>query len=171
MKQFIKWSRYTVILVITMVLAFGALGNQARAELPGKGVTVQGSNPGNPGTYFWHEIIAEGLKRLGYNVPPKAEMDIPAQHVAVGQGDVDFLPNHWNPLHTAYYERIGGDKKVERVGNLVEGCIQGYLIDKKSAEKYGINNLGQFKDPKIVKIFDADGDGMADLAGCNPGWG
>ncbi|MEZ9794638.1 glycine betaine/L-proline ABC transporter substrate-binding protein ProX, partial [Vibrio splendidus] len=56
-------------------------------------------------------------------------------------------------------------------GQYVSGAAQGYLIDKKTAEKYNITNIGQLTDPKIAKLFDADGDGKADLTGCNPGWG
>ncbi|OLT68771.1 hypothetical protein BI334_30540 [Moorena producens 3L] len=29
----------------------------------------------------------------------------------------------------------------------------------------------QLKNPKIAKLFDSDGDGKANLTGCNPGWG
>ncbi|MCQ4504704.1 proline/glycine betaine ABC transporter substrate-binding protein ProX, partial [Vibrio parahaemolyticus] len=53
----------------------------------------------------------------------------------------------------------------------VSGAAQGYLIDKNTAEKYGITNIGQLKDPKLAKLFYANGDGKADLTGCNPGWG
>jgi glycine betaine/proline transport system substrate-binding protein len=49
--------------------------------------------------------------------------------------------------------------------------VQGYLIDRKTAEQYNITNIAQLKDPAIAKLFDADGDGKADLTGCNPGWG
>ena len=50
-------------------------------------------------------------------------------------------------------------------------AAQGYLIDKKTADAYKVTNIAQLKDPKIAKLFDADGDGKADLTGCNPGWG
>ncbi|MBA2042113.1 glycine betaine/L-proline ABC transporter substrate-binding protein ProX, partial [Escherichia coli] len=53
----------------------------------------------------------------------------------------------------------------------VNGAAQGYLIDKKTADQYKITNIAQLKDPKIAKLFDTNGDGKADLTGCNPGWG
>ena len=56
-------------------------------------------------------------------------------------------------------------------GYLVNGAAQGYLIDKKTADQYKITNIAQLKDPKIAKLFDTNGDGKADLTGCNPGWG
>ncbi len=52
-----------------------------------------------------------------------------------------------------------------------DNAAQGYLIDKKTAEAHNITNIAQLQDPKIAKLFDADGDGKADLTGCNPGWG
>ncbi len=48
--------------------------------------------------------------------------------------------------------------------------MQGFQIDKKTADKYKITNLEQFQDPKIAQQFDSDGDGKANLVGCNPGW-
>ncbi len=50
-------------------------------------------------------------------------------------------------------------------------AAQGYLIDKKTADQYKITNIAQLKDPKIAKLFDTNGDGKADLTGCNPCWG
>ena len=41
----------------------------------------------------------------------------------------------------------------------------------RCAEKYNITNIGQLTDPKLAKLFDANDDGKADLAGCVPGWG
>ena len=59
----------------------------------------------------------------------------------------------------------GGDDKFYREGQYVSGAAQGYLIDKKTAEKYNITNIGQLTDPKIAKLFDADGDGKAEPYG------
>ena len=69
------------------------------------------------------------------------------------------------------YAAAGGDKKFYREGTLVGGAAQGYLIDKKTADQYHITNIEQLKDPKIAKLFDTNGNGKADLTGCNPGWG
>jgi glycine betaine/proline transport system substrate-binding protein len=92
-------------------------------------------------------------------------------HVAVAQGDADLLTNHWDPIHNHLYEKVGGKDTVSKVGVIIEGALQGYLIDKATADKYGITSIDKLKDPEIAKLFDADGDGKADLTGCNPGWG
>jgi glycine betaine/proline transport system substrate-binding protein len=69
------------------------------------------------------------------------------------------------------YKAAGGDKVFYREGTYVTGAAQGWLIDKKTAEKYHITNIEQLKDPKLAKLFDTNGDGKADLTGCTPGWG
>jgi len=66
--------------------------------------------------------------------------------------------------------KAGGEKKVERVGLFAsDDIIQGYLIDKKTAEQYKLRNIVQLKDPKLAKLFDSDGDGKGNLTGCNLG--
>jgi glycine betaine/proline transport system substrate-binding protein len=67
-------------------------------------------------------------------------------------------------------ERVKG--KLEAVGYIVKrGALQGYLIHKATADAHGIDNLADLKDLRLARLFDADGDGKADLIGCNPGWG
>ena len=51
-----------------------------------------------------------------------------------------------------------------------ENALQGYMIDKATAEKYDITSLDQLADPEIAGLFDSDGDGKANLLGCNTGW-
>jgi glycine betaine/proline transport system substrate-binding protein len=51
------------------------------------------------------------------------------------------------------------------------GVLQGYLIDKKTAEAHNIKYITDLKKPEIAKLFDTNGDGKADMTGCNPGWG
>jgi glycine betaine/proline transport system substrate-binding protein len=81
------------------------------------------------------------------------------------------MATEWVPIHNVFFEQAGGDAVLERVGREIENATQGYFIDKATAEKYKINNLGQFSSPDIAKLFDTDGDGKANLTGCNPGWG
>ncbi|WP_293072784.1 glycine betaine/L-proline ABC transporter substrate-binding protein ProX [Okeania sp. SIO3B5] len=69
-----------------------------------------------------------------------------------------------------FFENVGGEEKLEGVEILTPHGIQGYQIDKKTADKYKITNIQQLKDPKIAKLFDSDGDGKANLVACNPGW-
>ena len=152
--------------------AFAAAPMAAQAaDQPGDGVEVQPLKSSIAEETFQTLLVMKALEELGYDVKPFKEIEYAAGHVAIGNGDATFMADHWDPLHTDFYEAAGGDAKLYRKGVYSPGALQGYLIDKKTADEYGITNIEQLKDPKIAKLFDADGDGKADLAGCTPGWG
>ena len=160
------------ILIIAMILAFMGTSSQVvAADLPGKGITVLPLKSSIAEESFQTLLVMRALEKLGYDVKPFKEIEYAAGHVAIANGDATFLATHWDPLHVDFYVNAGGDEKLSREGIYSSNALQGYLIDKPTADKYGITNIGQLKDPKIAKIFDANGDGKADLAGCNPGWG
>jgi glycine betaine/proline transport system substrate-binding protein len=160
--------RLAAAAALSLSLAGGAL---AAPILPGDGVQVQPLKSSLAEETFQALLVMKALEKLGYEVKPLKEVEYPTAHIAIANGDATFLSNHWNPLHADYYKNAGGDAKLSRKGVYVEDNAQGYLIDKKTADQYKITNLGQFKDPEIARLFDADGDGKADLTGCNPGWG
>lgn len=156
------------ILTIAVVLLTGA----AHAQMPGEGKSVQPIVPaGISGVAFQHGVVQLALEKLGYKVKNALEADYPALHLAIAQGQADYTANHWVPVHSSFYEQAGGEAVMDRVGKIVDGAGQGYFIDKVTAGKYKIDNLGQLQSPDIAKLFDSDGDGKADLTGCNPGWG
>ncbi|MGB5599381.1 MAG: glycine betaine/L-proline ABC transporter substrate-binding protein ProX [Thiothrix litoralis] len=144
---------------------------QAADKLPGEGVEVQPLQSSIAEETFQTLLVDKALEKLGYDVKPIKEIEYATGHVAIGNGDGTFMADHWDPLHTDFFEKAGGDKKIFREGVYASGALQGYLIDKKTADEYKIKSIDQLKDPKLAKLFDADGDGKADLAGCNPGWG
>ncbi len=152
---------------LMLVAAQGAVA----AQPPGEGITVKPLKSSIAEETFQTLLVMRALEKLGYTVEDIKEIEYAAAHVAIGNGDATFLADHWDPLHIDFYVNAGGDEKLFREGVYSPGALQGYLIDKKTADKHGITNIGQLKDPEIAKIFDADGDGKADLAGCNPGWG
>lgn len=164
--------RLVRLLAYAVSLPLLLAGGVAQGKMPGEGKTVQPIRPaGIQSNIFPHDVIAIGLERLGYKVKTALEADYPPLHLAVAQGDADYMATEWIPTHEPFYNQAGGDKTMERVGKYITGAGQGYFIDKVTADKYGINNLSQLADPKIAKLFDRDGHGKANLTGCNPGWG
>ncbi len=141
------------------------------ARMPGTGVEVQPIKSSIAEETFQTELVMQALKDLGFEVKPIKEIEYAAGHVALGNGDATFMADHWDPLHIDFYKKAGGDAKLYRQGVYSPGALQGYLIDKKTADQYKITKISQLADPKIAKLFDTDGDGKAELAGCNPGWG
>lgn len=154
-------------------LALASLVAQAQAnpELPGQGVKVLPLKSSIAEETFQTLLVMKALQKLGYDVQLIQEVEYPTAHIAVGNGDATFLADHWNPLHADYFKNAGGEAKLYRQGVYSGNAAQGYLIDKKTADQYKITHLDQLKDPALAKIFDSNGDGKADLTGCNPGWG
>lgn len=142
----------------------------ASVEHPGEGITVRPVEGTNLEEKFQHQILYRALEELGYTVADPLEVEYQTMHLAVGTGDGDFSAVHWDPLHQAFYDESGGGDKLRRIGSLIDGALQGYLVDKASYDA-GVRNLGDLKDPETAARFDSDGDGKADLAGCVPGWG
>jgi len=118
--------------------------------------------------YFQAEIYKQALEKMGYKVSGPTVMKPQVFYVAAAAGDVDLWVNGWFGTHDGYIAESKG--KVKAVGTVMEkGGLQGYLIDKKTADKYGIKSVKDIK--KHAKQFDSNGDGKADMVSCPPGWG
>ncbi|MHB1199206.1 MAG: glycine betaine/L-proline ABC transporter substrate-binding protein ProX [Polaromonas sp.] len=163
--------QFTRTLLAAGLLALGLAASAATDKLPGKGITVQPLKSSIAEETFQTLLVSKGLEKLGYDVQSIKEVEYPTALIAIANGDATFMADHWNPLHADFYKNAGGDAKLSRTGLYSDNAAQGYLIDKKTADKYKITNISQFADPKIAKLFDTNGDGKADLTGCNPGWG
>ena len=168
-RRFRWWSALTIAaLALTTSLA---MAQTPDADLPGKGIQVQALQSPIGEETFQTMLVDRALEKLGYETQPIKEVDYPTAHIAIANGDATYLAVHWDPLHQDYYNNAGGDAKLLRVGAYAGPAAQGYMIDKATAEKYHITNIDQLRDPALAKLFDHDGDGKADLTGCNPGWG
>jgi ABC-type proline/glycine betaine transport system substrate-binding protein/ABC-type amino acid transport substrate-binding protein len=119
--------------------------------------------------WFQAEVFKLLLEDLGYSVKGPVTMNSWDFYPSAARGEIDMWVNGWFPSN--YFEVEEIRDKVEAVGFEVKaGALQGYLVDKKSADALKITDLSDLKDPKIAKVFDADGNGKADLIGCDPGW-
>lgn len=137
---------------------------------PGQGVRIRSAHSSWIEERFQTEIVNIGLEKLGYQVESPKELEYPALYLAIANQDLDYSVVYYIPGHKQFFDNAGGEAKLQGVGILTPNGMQGYQIDKKTAEQYNITNLEQFKDPEIAKLFDSDGDGKANLVGCNPGW-
>lgn len=167
MKTSLK-TRLATIVAATSLTASAALHAQ---DMPGEGVEVQPLKSSIAEETFQTLLVSRALEELGYEVKDIKEIEYAAGHVAIANGDGTFMADHWDPLHTNFYNRAGGDEKIYREGVYSSGALQGYLIDKATAEEYNITNIEQLKEPEIAALFDTNDDGKADLTGCTPGWG
>ena len=139
-----------------LISAACTAGSVWAESLPGKGVTVQPLQSTVAEETFQTLIVNKALQALGYTVKPTKEVDYNVGYTSIAEGDATYLTVGWFPLHADKYTMAGGDEKFFRKGHYITGAAQGYLIDKKTAEKHGITNIGQLTDPKLAKLFDAD---------------
>ena len=118
--------------------------------------------------YFQAEVYKQALEKMGYTVTEPKTMKPSVFYLAAAAGDLDLWVNGWFGTHDTYIKEAKG--KVKAVGKVMaKGGLQGYLIDKKSADKFGIKTVMDIK--KHAKQFDSNGDGKADMVACPPGWG
>lgn len=118
--------------------------------------------------WFQSEVYAALLEELGYRVEGPRTYDNAPFFEAAASGEVDMWVNGWFPQHERY---LPDDGSVRAVGRQVEGgAVQGILVDRASSEAYGVTSLSDLRDPAKAAVFDRDGDGKADLIGCNRGW-
>ena len=118
--------------------------------------------------WFQAEVYRLLLERLGYRVDGPQTMSNPEFYESVASGGVDLWVNGWFPAHEVF---IADDAPVSKVGTAVDdGALQGYFVDAATAAEHRIFNLGDLADPAVAALFDRDGDGLADLVGCDVGW-
>lgn len=152
----------------------------SEGDQPGDGVSVTPARANWNTGFFQAAVYSELLGELGYDVADEADNELGPDifYPALAQGEYDFWANGWFPIHEPDLETELPDgstvgDQVSQVGNEVsQGALQGYLIDKATAEEHDITTVAQIvDDPELSELFDTDGDGVADLAGCNEGWG
>ncbi|MEX2642458.1 MAG: glycine betaine/L-proline ABC transporter substrate-binding protein ProX [Acetobacterales bacterium] len=142
---------------------------QAQNE-PGEGTTINMARATWDTGWFQAEIYKQMLAELGYDIPRVTTLDNPPFYQSVGQGDMDLWVNGWFPLHNSYRDAF--EPGATMVGNVARGgALQGYLVDRKTAEEHDITSLEDFKKDEIKKLFDSNGNGKAEMVACPPGWG
>ena len=155
-----------VLAALAMVLAL-PLTAGAASTLQSQPV-VRMARPTWDTGWFQAEVYRLLLERLGYRVEGPVTMTNPEFYAAVAAGEVDLWASGWFPLHDSFIE---SSESVEAVGTAVDdGALQGYFVDAATAQAHGITSLGDLADPALAQLFDHDGDGRADLVGCEVGW-
>ncbi|MBP0025487.1 MAG: glycine betaine/L-proline ABC transporter substrate-binding protein ProX [Roseofilum sp. SID2] len=143
---------------------------QSSEQLSPEQVTIRAAQSTWVEEAFQNEVVRIGLEQLGYQIDKPRELDYPAIYLSLANNDLDYSVIYYNPQHEGLFANAGGEEKLQLLSVLVPPGEAGYRIDKKTAEEYGISSIEQLKDPTIAKLFDFDGDGKANLTGCNPGW-
>jgi glycine betaine/proline transport system substrate-binding protein len=146
------------------------LNEEKTSNLPGEGVKIVPAYVSLE-ERFQTEIVNIGLEKLGYQISQMRELEPALMHADLAEGGLDYTAAHWQQLGEEFYNNSGGDEKLEKIGVIVDNAVQGYLIDRATAEEHNITNIEQLQNHEIAKIFDSDSNGKANLTGCNAGWG
>ncbi len=146
--------------------------------LPGEGVQVTMARGNWIETNFQNYVVQQLLEELGYEVSDPEEIAPATFFPALAQGDYDVWASSWPLNHAPLLEGESPDggtfgDKARFIGRMMaSGALQGLLVDIPSVEQFGFTTLGELlEDPEAVAHFDSDGDGKADINGCDDGWG
>ena len=163
-----KLMKLTLTVLCAVMIASSALAMDMK---PGKDVTVRPARATWNTGFFQEALARRGLEELGYDVEKPKDLQNPIAYKSIYLGDIDYWCNGNFPLHDAQLPK-NFDQKASILDPIIKaGGMQGYLVSKKEVEKFGIKSLDDFKRPEVVKAFDLNGDGKADLTACPPGWG
>ena len=151
--------------------------------MPGEGVELTMARADWSSGYFQAALYRELLQMLGYKVTDPADRELAPNlaYLGMARGDIDFWVNSWYPNHNSWLqnELPDGTKvgdHVSRIGLMLEAsALQGYLISREFAEKYGIVTVDDLNsNPEAIADYDLDdytpGDGVADVFGCPVAW-
>ena len=145
------------------------------SSLPGAGVSVTMARADWSSGYVQAEIYRQILTEVGYDVGDPADLELgPSNaYTAMAQGEFDFWTNSWYPGHLSWHENeLTDGSTVGEHLTIVDGLfsaagVQGFLITKSVAEENNITSLDQINnDPDLVALFDSDGNGKANIFGC-----
>ena len=155
-----------------------AAAPEPEAALPGEGMAVTMARGNWIETNFQNFVVQLLLEELGYEVSAPEEIAPATFYPAVAQGDYDLWASSWPLNHTPLLQGESPDggtfgDKAGYIGTMMaSGALQGLLVDIPSVEQFSFTTLGELLDnPDAVAHFDSDGDGKADINGCDDGWG
>ena len=157
-------------LIFSLTLIFSAHPSYADTDLPGKGIKTSAVVSPIIEERFQTLIIEEALKRLGYDVQPMQVRSYLESYKGIAKNEFSYATSYWSAVHRKMLDDIGGFTQFAIKKAFISGAAQGYLIDKKTADKYQITTLTDFNKPEIAKLFDFDNDGKADFLGCEKIW-
>lgn len=140
----------------------------AAQGLPGEGKTIRYAQSDSLGAnYVVARIMSEGFKELGYDVK-LSTLATTLFFQAAAQGDLDLATDINFPQREPGFRKVADHADMIGKGMIEGGGVNGYLIDKKTADEHNITSLEQMKDPEIAALFGTSG--KAELINCDPGW-
>ena len=117
-----------------------------------------------------HVLKVAMESKLGIEVELK-EGSNKAVFDAMDAGSIHVHPEAWLPnLDHLKRQYVDGKKSIKMTENAATG-EQGMCVTKGTAERTGITDIKQLRDPEMAKKFDSDGDGKGEVWIGAEGWG
>ena len=129
--------------------------------------------------HFQAAIYSELLSELGYETLDESLEEVSPDlfYPAVALGKFDYWANGWFPdadsvLTTPLVTGGTVGDLITPIGyEVASGAVQGFLIDKPTADAHAIESLQQIVESEELRnLFDINDDGIADIFGCDNGW-
>lgn len=174
----VVYRRYHLCLTLCIILA--ACNGSAPPPFPTPAptmpaaqapVTIIMARPDWPTGWFQSEIYKKLLNRLGFQVQVVDNVTPEDFYPAAARGEIHLWAHGWFPYAYRFLERDDFRGEIEAVGSQMRGgALEGYFIDKQTADGLGITRLDDLRDQDIAAIFDHDRNGKANLIGCPDQW-
>lgn len=160
---------FFILFLLSSFIGLSVIQQTKASELDPNSIII--ARPTWDNDWFHTEVMRALLSELGYTVREAKTTPNPDFYKAVVDGSIDLWLSGNMPNHTKFVtpEVL---EKAKLAGNVSpKGHLQGYLIDAKTVNKYKIKTISDFKRPEVLKAFDYNNNGKADLIGCNSSWG
>lgn len=151
-------------LIVTLLIAFPVSGF---AKGPKHIVLPNWGYSGDFPPIYITKVLLED--ELGYTIEIVELSDV-ASAVALDSGEIQLNMFLWFPNSEPVMKKYLDAGTVVNLGAMYGDLPEGIFVSKWVSEKYGIKSLKDLGNPKYAKLFDADGDGVGDFYGCDPGW-
>lgn len=134
-------------------------------------VTINLARPSWSTSDLQVEIVSQLIEELGYTVNTSQVFAVDEFYEALSRGETDLWLDTWLPDHDPYIDKASASGVTIALSTpITDPAVQGYRIDLKTAKALDLSSIADLQDPKVAAKFDLDGNGKADLIGCNQGW-
>jgi glycine betaine/proline transport system substrate-binding protein len=108
-------------------------------------------------------------KEFGLKVDVR-EMGTLVTFAGMDKGEVDVIPEVWQPNFDAAVKKYVDERKTVRLSPKEVSATQGMCATRETADKYGIKDIKDLDDPKKTANLDTDGDGKGEIWIGDQGW-
>lgn len=147
-----------IILILSLMISMSANATSVKPSAAHEVITL-----------FYTHISAKLLEYNGIDTEDISQLNAPIRYTALATGDADYSLESFSGNHANYLKEYEGI--VEPIGVLFPNVLDGFAVDRLTAEKLNIKSVADFQRPEVIESFDSNNNGKAEFVGCQPGWG